>query len=216
MDLTLVSAYEIQQLCFVPFPTWFPAARDPRASAWFYTVVQEDIYEALVRPQSQFREHRVIDLEILGNVVVADILQYFTYLYGLPELLALPGTYCEQWVREFYTSVWVSPYHSYIHYAQAGTDYRVTSQRAREVLGLRAYYTRIHQICYRNFESPRRPHRGEIPPVDFVAPCFRPPFGEGSSRTVGVLTRPARILDFVLRKTHLPRTGYRDGFTRIQ
>jgi len=211
-----VSAREIQQLRFVPFPTWFPAVRDPRAGARFYTVVQEDIYEALVRSQSQFREHRVIDLEILGNVVGADIRQYFTYLHGLPELLALPGTYCEQWVREFYASVWVSPDHSYIHYALAGTDYRVTAQRAREVLGLRAYSTRIHQLCYGNVEPPRRPHGGEIPLVDFVAPCFRPPFGEGSSRTVGDLTRPARILDFVLRKTLLPRTGYRDGFTRIQ
>jgi len=143
-DLTLVSAREIQQLRFIPFPTWFPAARDPRAGARFYTVVQEDIHEALVRSQSQFREHRVIDLEILGNVVGADIHQYFTYLHGLPELLALPGTYCEQWVREFYASVWVSPDHSYIHYALAGTDYRVTAQRAREVLGLRAYSTRIH------------------------------------------------------------------------
>jgi len=28
-DLTLVSAREIQQLRFVSFPTWFPAARDP-------------------------------------------------------------------------------------------------------------------------------------------------------------------------------------------
>ena len=92
----------------------------------------------------------------------------------------------------------------------------MTAQRAREVLGLRAYPTRIHQLCYRNFEPPRRPHGGEIPPVDFVAPCFRLPFGEGSSRTVGDLTRPARILNFVLRKTLLPRTGYRDGFTRIQ
>ena len=38
-DYTQVSAREIQQLCFVPFPTWFPAARDPRASARFYTMV---------------------------------------------------------------------------------------------------------------------------------------------------------------------------------
>ena len=52
--------------------------------------------------------------------------------------------------------------------------------------------------------------------VDFVAPCFRQPFGEGSNKTVGDLTRPARILDFVLRKTLFPRSGYRDGFTRIQ
>jgi len=127
-DLTLLSAREIQQLRFVPFPTWFPAARDPRAGARFYTVVQEDIYEALVCSQSQFREHRVIDLEILGNVVRADIRQYFTYLHGLPELLALPGTYCEQWVREFYASVWVSPNHSYI-LSRNRPNYKSTSTK---------------------------------------------------------------------------------------
>lgn len=112
------------------------------------------MYEALVSSQAQFREHRVLDLEILGNVVGADIRHYFTYLTGLPELLALPGTYCEECVREFYASVWVSLDHSYIHYALAGTDYRVTAMSAREVLGLRAYSTRIHQLCYGNFEPP--------------------------------------------------------------
>jgi hypothetical protein len=174
------------------------------------------MYESLVRSQAQFREHRVLDLEILGNMVGADISQYFTYLHGLLELLALPGTFCEEWVRESYGSVWVSLDHSYIHYALAGIDYRVTAKSAREVLGLGSYSTRIHQLCYGNFEPPRRPHGGELPPVEFVAPCFRQPFGEGSSRTVGDLTRPARILDFVLRKTVFPKTGYRDGFTRIQ
>jgi len=59
-------------LRFVPFPTWFPATRDQRASARFYTVVQEDLFEAFVRSEAQFREHRVLDFEVLGNVVCAD------------------------------------------------------------------------------------------------------------------------------------------------
>jgi len=174
------------------------------------------MYEALVRSHAQFREHSVLDLEILRNVVGADITQYFIYLHRLRELLALPGTYSEEWVREFYASVWVSPDHSYIHYTLASTGYRLRAQSAREVLGLRAYSTRIHQLCYGNFEPPRRPHGGALPPVDFVASCFRQPFRDGFSRTVGELTRLARILDFVLRKTLFPRTGYRDGFTKIQ
>ena len=145
----------------------------------------------------------MLDLEILGNVVGADIRQYFTYLPGLLGLLALLGTYIEEWVREFFASVWVATDPSYIHYALAGIDYRVTAQRAREVLGLTAYATRIHELCYG--EPPRRPHGGALPPVDFVAPCFRQPFGEGSSRTVGDLTPPARILDFVMTKTLFPR-----------
>ena len=174
------------------------------------------MYQAFVHSETQFREHRVLDLEVLGNVVGVDMRHYFTYLSDFPGLLALPGTYVKEWVREFYASVWIAPDHSYIHYALAGIDYRVIAQRAREVFGLNAYATRIHQLCYGNFESPRRPHDGALPPTDFVAPCFCQPFGESSSRTVGDLTRPARILDFVMRKTLLPRPGYRDGFTRIQ
>ena len=77
--------------------------------------------------------------------------QYFTYLSSFPELLALPGTYVEEWVHEFYASVWVAPDHSNIHYALADTDYRVTARRGREVLGLTASATRIHQLCYGNF-----------------------------------------------------------------
>ena len=83
-------AREIQQLRFVPFPTWFPATRDPRAGARFYTVVQEDIHEALVHSQSQFREHRVIDLEILGNVVGADIRQYCNLPQRSPRAASTP------------------------------------------------------------------------------------------------------------------------------
>jgi hypothetical protein len=85
------------------------------------------MYEAFVHSETQFREHRVLDLKVLGNVVGADIRQFFTYLIGLLDLLALPGTYSEVWVHEFYASVWVAPDHSYIHYALAGTDYRVTA-----------------------------------------------------------------------------------------
>jgi len=93
------------------------------------------MYEAFVHSETQFREHRVLDLEVLGNVVGADIRQYFTYLTGFLDLLALPGTCSEEWVREFYASVWVALDLSYIHYALVGTDYRVIGPRAREVLG---------------------------------------------------------------------------------
>ena len=93
------------------------------------------------------------------------------YLPGLVGLLALPATYVEDLVREFYASVWVAPDHSYIHYALAGIDYRVTTQCARETWGLTALETRIHELCYLGIEPPRRPHGGELAPVDFVTSC---------------------------------------------
>jgi hypothetical protein len=92
----------------------------------------------------------------------------------------------------------------------------VTAQHARGTWGLTAYATKIHEICYDSYEPPYHLHGGELPPVDFISPCFRQHFVEGSSRSVRGLTHPAQILDFVMRKTLLPRPGYRDGFTHIQ
>ena len=61
-----------------------------------------------------------------------------------------------------------------------------------------------------------RPHGGLVPPIDFVRPCFTEPFGEGSSRTPRGLTPIAWLLDAIMRRTLLPRMGYREGLTRIQ
>ena len=55
-----------------------------------------------------------------------------------------------------------------------------------------------------------------MPPTDLVRHCFTEPFGEGSSRTPSDLTPTARVLDTIMRRTLLPRMGYREGLTRIQ
>ena len=55
-----------------------------------------------------------------------------------------------------------------------------------------------------------------MPPTDLVKPCFTEPFGEGSSRTPRDLTPTTRLLDAIMRRTLLPRMGYREGLTHIQ
>ena len=55
-----------------------------------------------------------------------------------------------------------------------------------------------------------------MPPTDLVCHCFTEPFGEWSSRTPRDLTPTARLLDAIMRRTLLPRMGYREGLTRIQ
>jgi hypothetical protein len=55
-----------------------------------------------------------------------------------------------------------------------------------------------------------------VPPTDLIRPCFREPFGEGSRRTPASLTPLARVLDAIVRRTLLPRLGYREGLTRMQ
>ena len=55
-----------------------------------------------------------------------------------------------------------------------------------------------------------------VPPTDLVRHCFIEPFGKGSRRNPGDLTPTARVLEAVMRRTLLPRMGYREGLTRIQ
>jgi hypothetical protein len=44
---------------------------------------------------------------------------------------------------------------------------------------------------------------------------FRGDIGEGSSRLPSEMTTTARILDSIVRKTVVPREGFRDGLTRL-
>ena len=112
--------------------------------------------------------------------------------------------------------MWIDPRHRFIHFAFKGRDYRLQSSRAREILRIPESPIRIHKICYGEIEPLRHPHSGLVPPTDLVKACFTKPFGEGSSRTPHDLTPIARILDAVMRSSLLPRSGYREGLTRIQ
>ena len=55
-----------------------------------------------------------------------------------------------------------------------------------------------------------------MPPTDLVCHYFTKPFSEGSSKTPRDLTPTARVLDAIMRRTLLPRMGYREGLTCIQ
>ena len=55
-----------------------------------------------------------------------------------------------------------------------------------------------------------------MPPTETVRACFHEPFGEGLSCTPRDLTPMTQLLDMVMRRTLLPRGGYREGLMRIQ
>jgi hypothetical protein len=134
----------------------------------------------------------------------------------LSDLLGQIGAYYGTWVREFYSSLWIDPAHEFIHFAFRGHDHRLYSTRVREILRLPASETKIYQLCFGQTSPPRRPHGGTVPPTDLVIPCFHEPFGEGSRRTLASLTPIVRVLDAMMRRTLLPRLGYREGLTRMQ
>ena len=74
----------------------------------------------------------------------------------------------------------------------------------------------IHEICYGETKPPTCPHGRQVPPTNFVRACFTKPFGERSSHTSCDFTPTTRILDAVMRRSLLLRSGYREGLTRIQ
>ena len=55
-----------------------------------------------------------------------------------------------------------------------------------------------------------------MPSTNLVRHCFKEPFGEGSRRNPSDLTPTARVLEAIIRRTLLPRLGYREGLTRLQ
>jgi hypothetical protein len=194
---------------------WFPPQRDPRASEGFYTPLYEDFYRAYVDSEIAFRPQRVYRLEALVEVVGEQLRPHLSFLPRLSDLLGWTGAYYGTWVREFYSSLWIDPAHEFIHFAFRGRDRRLYSTRVREILRLLASETKIHQLCFGQTAPPRCPHGGTVPPTDMIRPCFCEPFGEGSRRTPANLTPLARVLDAIMRRTLLPRLGYREGLTRM-
>jgi hypothetical protein len=215
-DLRVATARQVQALRFVEVTRWFSPQRDPRASEGFYTPLHEDFYRAYVDSGIAFRPQRVYRLEALVEVVGEQLRPHLSFLPGLSDLLGRTGAYCETWVREFYSSLWIDLAHQFIHFAFRGRDRRLYNTRVREILRLPVSETKIHQLCFGQTAPLRRPHGGTVPPTDLIQPYFCEPFDEGSRHTPASLTPIVRVLDAIVRRTLLSRLGYREGLTHMQ
>ena len=98
---------------------------DERASEQFYTMLQEDFYNAYLNSGVAFRSQRVCSLKAIVAAAGEQICPHLSYLPGLADLLGWTGRYVLSWVREFYASLWIDPRHKYIHFAFRGHDYRI-------------------------------------------------------------------------------------------
>ena len=87
LNLWLATSRQVQQLHFVEFEQWFPPRQDERALEQFYTVLQEDFYNAYLNSGVAFRSQRVCSLEAIVAVAGEQIHLHLTYLLGLEDLL---------------------------------------------------------------------------------------------------------------------------------
>ena len=72
---------------------WFPPLRDERALEGFYTVLQEDFYNAYLNSGVAFRSQWVCRLEAIMAAGAEQVCPHLTYLPGLADLLGWTDRY---------------------------------------------------------------------------------------------------------------------------
>jgi hypothetical protein len=196
--------------------SWLPAQRDPAAGDLFSTRIQESFFRAQMSAQIALRVHQLLDLPAFLLAAGADSEAHLTYPPGLQTLLTISGRYVEEWVRVFYASVWIDPDHHWMRFRFEREDVTITASQIRQLFGFLESTTRLHSLCYGTSDPPRRPHGGVAPGTAHVAALFRPPFTDGSRRSRADFTTAAKYLYELIRRTLLPRMGYREATTHIQ
>ena len=89
--------------------------RDPLASEPFNTLIQESFYIVQIVERVPLRSRRVLDLANLKSAAgTHEILECITYLLGLEQLMCRSRLYVDQWVRVFYSTVWIDPNHEFM------------------------------------------------------------------------------------------------------
>ena len=95
-------------------------------------------------------------------------------------------------------------------------DVTLHASQIRQLFGFNESSTRLHSLCYGTSDPPRRPHNGVGPGTTHIMALFRPPFTDGSRCSSTDFTTAAKFLYQLMRRTLLPRMGYREAATHIQ
>jgi hypothetical protein len=216
LTFSVLQRHGVRRFRYVPVESWLPAQRDLAAVDLFSTKIQESFFRAQMSAQIALRVHRLLDLPAFLLAAGADSEVHLTYLPGLLTLLTTSGRYVEDWVRVFYVSVWIDPDHHWMRFRFEREDVTITAHQIRQLFGFHESSTRLHSLCYGTSDPPRRPHGGVAPGTAHVAALFRPPFSDGSRRSLVDFTTAAKFLFQLMIQTLLPRMGYREATTHIQ
>jgi hypothetical protein len=216
LDLQRAIAARVRRFRHVPVESWLLAQRDPTAVDLFSTRTQASFFRAQLSAQIALRAHRLLDLPAFLLAASANSEVHLSYLPCLLSLLTTTGRYIEEWVRVFYAIVWIDSDHQWMRFHFEREDVTLHASHIRQLFGFSKSSTRLHSMCYGSSDPPRRPHNGVAPATTHVAALFRPPFTDGSQRSPADFTPAAKYLYQVMRRTLLPRMGYREATTHIQ
>jgi hypothetical protein len=210
-NLQCATTARVRRFRHVHVETWLPAQRDPAAVDLFSTRIQESFFKAQISAQIALRVHRLLDLPAFLLAASADSEVHLSYLPGLLTLLTTSGRYVEERVRVFYASVWIDPDHQWMRFYFEREDVIIHASQIRQLFGFNESSTRLHSLCYGTSDPPRRPHGGVAPGTAHAAALFRPPYSDGSRCSPTDFTTAAKFLYQLMRRTLLPRMGYREA-----
>jgi len=150
----------------------------------------------------------------MGNVIQRNLFQYFDHIPGLPDFLQHIHKYVEDWVRVFYTTLYVGPDREYIQFMFQGRPVKLYKGNVAILLGLELSDRRLHTDVYGDSKPPRcLKNERTVLLDDEVRSLFR----EGArERTPPQLTPESGIIHRAMRRTLMPRSGYREGITTLQ
>jgi hypothetical protein len=94
-------------------------------------------------------------------------------------------------------------------------DVTIDASQIRQLFGFPELSTRLHSLCYGTSDPPRCPHGGVAPATAHVAALFWLSFTDGSRRSLADFTPATKYLYQIMRRTLLPRMGYREATTHI-
>jgi hypothetical protein len=166
--------------------------------------------------QIALQVHRLLDLPAFLLAAGADSKVHLSYLPSLLTLLTTSDRYVEEWVRVFYATIWIDPDHHWMRFRFEREDVTIHASQIRQLFGFHESSTHLHSLCYGTSDPPHRPHDGVAPGTTHVAALFRPPFSNGSRRSPADFTIAAKFLYQLMRRTLLPRMGYKEAATHIQ
>jgi hypothetical protein len=95
-------------------------------------------------------------------------------------------------------------------------DVTIHTPQIRELFSFPKLTRRLHSLFYGTSDPPRRPHGGVALGTTHVSTLFSPPFTDGSRHSPIDFTTTSKFLYEPMRRTLVPRMGYREATNHIQ
>jgi hypothetical protein len=207
-DLTKAKAAKVKRLRWVVMmEEWQPQPRYTTVDVRFWTDLQASFYESYRCRVHRLFPHRVLDWESVSQQAGgADIESHFTHFRGLPGLLEVGhNRYVEDWVRVFYSTIWVGQERSVIWFMFGGQPYHLMRAQLAEILGVDLVDLSLHAAVYGDADPPHRALVGGIAPThEEISILFCQPFPVSYQRAPDLLTDEVYAIHVALRKILLP------------